>query len=53
MISSSLSKSIANDEDVSDAVDENAAQSWTHGCGHTVGMRQQKLGQVIILSLRA
>ena len=39
-------KSIANDKDVSDAVDENAAQSWMHRCGHTVGMQQQKLGQV-------
>ena len=26
------------DEDVSDAVHEIAAQSWTHRCGHTVGM---------------
>ena len=33
-------KSVANDEDVSSkAVDENAAQRWTHSCGHTVGMR--------------
>ena len=32
--------SIANDEDVGDAVDETAVQSWTHRCGHTVGMRQ-------------
>ena len=43
--SSSSWKSIVNDEDVSDAVDETAAQSWTHRCGHIVGMRQQKLGQ--------
>ena len=28
------------DEDISDAIDESAAQSWTHRCGHTVGMRQ-------------
>ena len=28
------------DEDVSDAVDKSAAQSCTHRCGHTVGMRQ-------------
>ena len=39
-------KSIANDEDVGDVVDENAAQSWTRRCVHIVGMRQQKLGQL-------
>ena len=27
-------KSVANDKDVSDAVDESPAQSWTHRCGH-------------------
>ena len=43
-------KSVANDEDVSDAVDENAAQRWMHRCGHIVGMRQQRLGQVFSLS---
>ena len=31
-------KSVANDDHVSDAVDENAAHCWTHRCGHTVGM---------------
>ena len=36
-------KSIANDEDVSDAVGENAARSWTRRCNHTEGMRQQHL----------
>ena len=39
-------KSIENDEDVSDAVGENSARSWTHRCDHTEGMRQQYLGQV-------
>ena len=39
-------------KDVSDAVDENAVQSWTHRCVHTVGMRQQRLGQVFSPSLR-
>ena len=39
-------KSIANDEDISDAVGENAARSWTHRCDRTEGMRQQYLGQV-------
>ena len=39
-------KSIANGEDVSDAVGENAARRWTHRCDHTECMRQQYLGQV-------
>ena len=36
--SSSSWKSIANNEDVSGALDETAAHSWTHRCGHIVGM---------------
>ena len=32
-------KSVTNDEDVSDAVNDNGAESWTHRYGHTVGMR--------------
>ena len=35
-----------SDEDVSDALGENAARSWTHRCDHTEGIRQQYLGQV-------
>ena len=39
-------KSITNNEDVSDTVGENAAQSWTHRCDHTEGMLQKHLGHV-------